>query len=104
MLAYLDLDFNNSRDAYRRAVDFVAKYSIKYKLSSNVLSELGGQERKSIPELVSGDYEFSQLGRVQTSPQAATRLVFELLPKDSPLAVGKYPPPDLRPYSLVCLV
>ena len=90
MFAYLDLDFNDSRAAYKRAVDFVTKYSIKYKLSSNVLNELGGQERKSIAELVSGDYEFSQLGRVQTSPQAATRLVFELFPKDSPLAVGMY--------------
>ena len=56
---YLDLDFDDSRASYKRAVDFVESNSIKYGLSSNVLSELGGREMKSVPELFANDYVWS---------------------------------------------
>jgi peptidylprolyl isomerase len=89
---YLDLDFNDSRAAYKRAVDFVDANSIKYSLSSNVLDELGGREMKSIPELFANDYVWSEAnpGKVLTKPQSATRLVFELDTNNSPLACENF--------------
>ena len=90
MFCYIDLDVDDSRGAYKRACDFVDKNSIKYGLSTNILQELGGREKLSIPELVENDYTYSSKGRVQTQPQKACRLVFELQPKDSPLAVENF--------------
>jgi hypothetical protein len=77
---YLDLDFADSRSAYKRAIDFVSANSIKYALSSNVLTELGGREILSVPELFANDFVWSAAnpGRVLTSPQRATRLIFSL--------------------------
>eukprot|EP00605_Chrysophyceae_sp_TOSAG23-4_P002930 GSChrysophyteH1.ASY1.ANO1.3225.1 assembled CDS len=85
---YLDLDFDDSRASYKRAVDFVESNSIKYGLSSNVLLELGGREMKSVPELFANDYVWSEShpGRVITRPQRACRLVFLLDSDNSPLA------------------
>ena len=91
-LVYLDFDFNDSRAAYKRAVDFVEKNSIKYSLSSNVLTELGGREIKSVPELFANDYVWSEAnpGRVITKPQEACRLVFRLDTETSPLACENF--------------
>jgi hypothetical protein len=86
--AYLDLEIGDSRAAYKRACEFVEHNHMKYGLSSNVLTELGGREKKSVPGLFENDYAWAHEhpGRVQTSPQVAARLVFELNTPDSPLA------------------
>jgi peptidylprolyl isomerase len=84
---FIDIDIDDNRASYARAVDFVDKNSIKYGLSSNVLSELGGREKISIKELVANDFAYADKGRVQSNPQKGCRLVFELFPTDSPLAV-----------------
>jgi len=91
-LVYIDLDFNDSRNAYKRAVDFVSSNSIKYALSSNILTELGGREILSVPELFANDFVWSAAnpGRVITSPQRATRLIFSLDPVNSPLACENF--------------
>jgi peptidylprolyl isomerase len=89
-LVFLDIDLDDSRAAYKRACDFVETSSIKYGLSSNILSELGGREKLSIPELYANDYHWSGKGRCQTSPQPATRLIFELFHDDSPLACENF--------------
>ena len=91
-LVYLDLDFNDARASYKRAVDFVDSNSIKYSLSSNVLSDLGGREKKSVIELFRNDYVWSEShpGRVQTKPQQCTRLVFTLDKESSPLACENF--------------
>jgi len=87
---YLDLDLDDSRGAYQRACDFVNKCSIKYGLSSNIVSELGGREKLSISELVANDFNYASKGRVQCQPQTACRLVFELFPDTSPLACENF--------------
>jgi hypothetical protein len=89
---YLDLDFQDCRNAYKRAVDFVSANSIKYALSSNVLTELGGREILSVPELFANDFVWSAAnpGRVITSPQRATRLIFSLDQVNSPLACENF--------------
>lgn len=87
---YLDFDLDDSRAAYARACDFVDKCSIKYGLSTNVLAELGGREKLSIPELVANDFNYGSKGRVQCQPQAACRMVFELFPDISPLACENF--------------
>ena len=87
---YLDLDLDDSRNAYKRACEFVDNCSIKYGLSSNILSELGGREKISILELVSNDFNYSSKGRVQCQPQLYCRLIFELFPETSPLACENF--------------
>ena len=89
---HLDLDFNDSRASYKRAIDFVDANSIKYSLSSNVLTDLGGREKKSVPELFANDYVWSEShpGRVQTKPQQGTRIIFELDKDNSPLACENF--------------
>ena len=71
---YVDIDIEDSRASYHRAVEFVAANSIKYGLSTDVLADLGGREKLSIPELVSNDYAYSSKGRVQSQPQRGTAL------------------------------
>ena len=90
MFCYIDLDLDDSRAAYARACEFVNKCSIKYGLSSNVLDELGGREKISIPDLVSNDYNYAPKGRVQVKPQPSCRLVFELFLDSSPLACENF--------------
>jgi peptidylprolyl isomerase len=91
-LVYIDLDFENARAAYKRAVSFVSTHSIKYGLSSNILSELGGRELQSVPDLALNDFAWSQAnpGPVITRPQRATRLVFALDAESSPLACENF--------------
>ena len=90
MWAYLDLDISDARGSYKRAHEFVAATSIKYGLSSPSLSELGGRERLSVPELYANDYTWSARGPCAVDPQPCTRLVFELMPTQSPLAVENF--------------
>ena len=72
---YIDLNFDGSRAAYARACEFVEHNNLKYSLSSNVLTELGGREKAGVPDLFAADYDYSQKGRVQIEPQPVCRLV-----------------------------
>ena len=87
---YLDLDVDGSRAAYKRACVFVETCSIKYGLSTNVLNDLGGREKLSVPELYASDFTWSGQGRCQVDPQPHCRLVFQLCPDDSPLACENF--------------
>lgn len=87
---WLDIDVNNTRDAYQRAVDFVASRNLAYNLTSNQLEELGGSERRRIKEtLYANDFEWSQKGRIAINmpPQ---RIICELWPDIAPLAVENF--------------
>jgi len=87
---WLDVDINGSREAYQRAVDFVAAKNLAYNLSSNWLPELGGSELKRVKEqLYPNDFEWSQKGRcaVKMPPQ---RIYVEVLPEVAPLAVENF--------------
>ena len=87
---WFDVDLNASREAYQRAVDFVAARNLAYNLSSNLLEELGGSEKKRVKEsLYPNDHEWSQKGRIALAmpPQ---RLVFELWSQTAPLAVENF--------------
>lgn len=89
-LVWLDIDINDTRAAYQRAVDFVEAKNLAYNLSSNRLEELGGSERRRIKEVLwPGDFEWAQKGRVcvRMPPE---RLVFELWPDVAPLAVQNF--------------
>ena len=92
MFCYLDLDFNDSRAAYKRAYEFVEHNSIKYGLSTNILQDLGGREKKGVAQHFANDFEWSRSnpGRVRVNPQPASRLVFELNDADSPLAAENF--------------
>ena len=87
---YIDLDFNDARGSYRRCCEFVTKNSIKYNLSSDVLEDLGGREKKSLYDLYESDYEWSQKGPIVISPQANCRLIFELFTRDAPLCTENF--------------
>ena len=45
---YLDIDIGGWRAAYARAVAFVKATNLRYNLTSNILEELGGGEKKRI--------------------------------------------------------
>ena len=85
VLAYLDIDIDDSR-----AASFVESCSIKYGLSSNSIHALGGRERLSVPELYSNDFDWRAKGRCIAQPQPCCRMVFELYPDTSPLAVENF--------------
>ena len=82
---FLDFDIDDTRASYKRACEFVEGNSIKYGLSSNKLSELGGREKLSVPELYANDYVWSQKGSCSIDIQPFTRIVFEMFADDSPL-------------------
>jgi len=90
LVVWLDIDLNGTREAYQRAVDFVAAKNLAYNLKSNMLEELGGSEKKRIKEqLYPNDYEWSQKGRISLNmpPQ---RICVELWPETAPLAVENF--------------
>jgi hypothetical protein len=87
---WLDIDINDTRAAYQRAVDFVGAKNLAYNLSSNWLPELGGSEQKRVKEtLYTNDFEWSQKGRcaVRLPPQ---RIYVEVWPQTAPLAVENF--------------
>mmetsp|Transcript_27936 Transcript_27936/g.73920 ORF Transcript_27936/g.73920 Transcript_27936/m.73920 type:complete len:266 (+) Transcript_27936:87-884(+) len=87
---WLDIDVNDSRAAYQRAVDFVAAKNLAYNLSSNWLPELGGSELKRLKDqLYPNDFEWAQKGRiaVKMPPQ---RIVVEVWPETAPLAIENF--------------
>ena len=87
---WIDIDINDSRAAYQRAVDFVAAKNLAYNLSSNWLPELGGSELKRVKEtLYVNDFEWGSKGRcaVKMPPQ---RVYVEVWPEVAPLAVENF--------------
>lgn len=87
---WIDIDLNDSRAAYQRAVDFVGAKNLAYNLSSNWLPELGGSEQKRLKEsLYPNDFEWSQKGRcaVRLPP---SRMILEVWPEVAPLAVENF--------------
>ena len=87
---WLDIDVNDSRAAYQRAVDFVGAKNLAYNLSSNWLPELGGSELRRVKEqLYANDFEWSQKGRiaVKMPPQ---RIYVEIWPETAPLACENF--------------
>jgi len=87
---WLDIDINDSRAAYQRAVDFVGTKNLAYNLTSNWLPELGGSELKRVKEtLYPNDFEWSGKGRcaVRMPPQ---RFYVEVWPDVAPLAVENF--------------
>ena len=90
VFAFIDVDIADSRASFKRAFDFVESSSIKYGLSSPILYELGGRERLSVSELYENDFVWKSKGPCLVDPQPATRLVFELNTKESPLATENF--------------
>ena len=88
--AFLDLDIGGHRAAHALACEFVAARSLMYGLSSPVLAELGGSERARLRELIAGDHDFGQRGRVELAPAPAERLVFELDVASAPAACANF--------------
>jgi len=87
---WLDMDINETRAAYQRAVDFVANRNLAYSLTSDRLEQLGGAEKKRIKDqLYPSDYEWSQKGRIAVV-MPPERLTFELWPDVAPLAVQNF--------------
>ena len=87
---WLDIDVNDTRASYQRAVDFVGAKNLAYNLSSNWLPELGGSELKRVKEqLFPNDFEWSGKGRccVRLPPQ---RMYLEIWPEIAPLAVENF--------------
>ena len=87
---WIDIDLNDTRAAYQRAVDFVGAKNLAYNLSSNWLPELGGSEQKRLKEqLYPNDFEWSQKGRcaVRLPP---SRITVEVWPETAPLAVENF--------------
>jgi cyclophilin family peptidyl-prolyl cis-trans isomerase len=87
---WLDIDINDTRAAYQRAVDFVGAKNLAYSLTSNWLPELGGSEAKRVKEvLYPNDYDWAQKGRcaVRLPP---SRIYVELWPEVAPLAVENF--------------
>ena len=87
---YLDIDVNDSRNAYKRACQFVESNNLKYGLSSNNIRNLGGREMKSLKELYTNDFEWSQKGSIRIRPQPHCRLIVELYFEHSPLACENF--------------
>ena len=62
---FIDIDINDTRAAYQRACDFVAARNLAYNLTSNVLEELGGSEKKRVKETLYPN-DFDWCGKVRT--------------------------------------
>ena len=86
---FIDIDIDGSREAYVRATEFVSTSSIKYGLSSDDVTQLGGREIKELPDIYSSDYEWSAKGRCLAKPQPVTRIIIELH-DDVPLATENF--------------
>jgi len=87
---WLDVDIDGARAAHARAVAFVAATSLKYGLSSPVLSELGGSERARLPAFYEADFAWSSRGRIALQPAPHERLTLELFPAAAPNAVKNF--------------
>ena len=88
--AFLDIDVNNSRAAYDLCKEFVKATNLRYGLSTNVLDDLGGGEKKQLPAFFESDFDWSSKGRIQTAPPAAERIIVELYDDAAPLAVENF--------------
>jgi len=89
-LAYIDLDIGDARAEYGRCCHFVETNDLKYALTSKRLSELGGREILSLPELYAHDYEWSAKGACRAKPQPNCRVVVEVYDDVAPLAAENF--------------
>ena len=88
VLAYLDIDIDDSTKRYQNCVDFVKSKNLSYGLSSNRLVELQGSELARLPELYESDYEWSQKRMLVRLPNQ--RIILKLYPKVAPLACENF--------------
>lgn len=88
--AFIEIDINGHRAAYRRACDFVAACNLRYGLSSPFLHELGGSEKKRLQDFYETDFDWHSKGRIEVDPPRNERLVFELFPDAAPDAVKNF--------------
>merc|ERR550532_3173953 len=49
--AWVEIDINNTREAYQLAKDFVAARNLAYSLTSDRLEMLGGSEKKRVKDV-----------------------------------------------------
>lgn len=87
---FLDIDIDCHREAHQRAVDFVSQTSLKYGLSSPLLSELGGSERARLPELYASDHAWASRGRLELSPAPFERVRVELFAREAPNCAANF--------------
>ena len=83
ILAYLDVNFDETTERYNNCVELVKSKNLAYGLSSNRLVELQGSELARLPELYESDYEFSQKRMLVRLPNQ--RIIIKLFSKVSPL-------------------
>ena len=89
-LVFLDIDIDDWRAGYQRAVEFVEQNNLKYGLSSDQLHELGGGEKKKVKqECYPNDYEWSTRGPIRMK-QRAERIVIEVWPEKAPLSCENF--------------
>ena len=87
---YLDVDIDGWRAAYARATEFVKATNLRYNLTTNVLEDLGGSEKKRVRrDLYPNDFEWCGKGKIVTR-RRPERLVFELWPDVAPLACQNF--------------
>jgi len=88
-LCYLDIDIDDSRAKYARALAFVDAKDLTYGFSSKDLNALGGSERARVPELYESDWEWSSKGPMlmELPPE---RVVVRLDRSVAPLAVENF--------------
>ena len=88
ILAYLDVNIDETTERYNNCVEFVKSKNLAYGLSSNRLVELQGSELARLPELYESDYEFSQKRMLVRLPNQ--RIIIKLFSKVSPLACENF--------------
>ena len=74
---YLDVDIDGWRAAYDRATAFVKATNLRYNLTTNVLEDLGGSEKKRIRrDLYPNDFEWSGKGKIVTRRRPENELSY----------------------------
>jgi hypothetical protein len=80
---------SGEHDAYDRAEAFVAATNLRYGLTSDKLTELGGSELARLPELYGNDFDWASQGYIITA-RPTDRVEIELLDGECPLAVANF--------------
>lgn len=83
---YLDFDVDNSIESRSLAAEFVNKTSLKYGLSSNQLSSLGGSELNRLQGFFDNDFDFNSKGTIDPEPFRNNVRIIVKLHSDTPLA------------------
>jgi hypothetical protein len=88
--AFLSFDIDGQRAAYATAQAFVEATDLRYGFSSKFINELGGSEKARLTELYDSDFEWCSRGPICVEEPPAYRVVVELYPSESPLAVENF--------------